>query len=383
MKKKLLLIHNKYRDLGGEDIAVENEILLLEKYFNVETIYFENTIYGYVQQIISFILNKNLKSGQIVATRIKKFNPDIIYVHNTWFKASIQIFNVILKSNSKVVIKLHNFRYKCTNTYSLSKHLDEKSFCEACALKKENRKIFNKYFQPSYLKSLLVIRYGKKYFQILKKDNIKLFVLTNFHKSFLENLGFSNISVLPNHLNLKKLKNNQTISSENYLLYAGRVSEEKGVDELIEAFISSELDDFVLKIIGDGPHLPSLKLKYNNSRVEFIDFIENQEVLSLIQHAKAVVTATKLWEGQPTLLCEASLLGIPSIFPRNGGIAEFYPDDYQLSFKKNDYQDLKNKLNLLLNDENIEAIGKSNRKFIEAKLDENILIDQFNKIIYE
>ena len=196
-------------------------------------------------------------------------------------------------------------------------------------------------------------------------------------------MGFSNISVLPNHLNLKKLKNNQTISSENYLLYAGRVSEEKGVDELIEAFISSELDDFVLKIIGDGPHLPSLKLKYNNSRVEFIDFIENQEVLSLIQHAKAVVTATKLWEGQPTLLCEASLLGIPSIFPRNGGIAEFYPDDYQLSFKKNDYQDLKNKLNLLLNDENIEAIGKSNRKFIEAKLDENILIDQFNKIIYE
>ena len=29
--KKILLIHNKYRDLGGEDIAVENEINLLKK----------------------------------------------------------------------------------------------------------------------------------------------------------------------------------------------------------------------------------------------------------------------------------------------------------------------------------------------------------------
>ena len=27
--KKVLVIHNKYQDLGGEDIAVENEIKLL------------------------------------------------------------------------------------------------------------------------------------------------------------------------------------------------------------------------------------------------------------------------------------------------------------------------------------------------------------------
>ena len=29
--KKILVIHNKYRQLGGEDIAVNNELLMLRK----------------------------------------------------------------------------------------------------------------------------------------------------------------------------------------------------------------------------------------------------------------------------------------------------------------------------------------------------------------
>ena len=43
--KKILVIHNKYRNLGGEDIAVENEILLLKEKYEVEILYFDNNIY--------------------------------------------------------------------------------------------------------------------------------------------------------------------------------------------------------------------------------------------------------------------------------------------------------------------------------------------------
>ena len=42
---------------------------------------------------------------------------------------------------------------------------------------------------------------------------------------------------------------------------------------------------------------------------------DNLETLNFISTSVAVITATKLYEGQPTLLCEASLLGVPSIFP--------------------------------------------------------------------
>ena len=43
-KKKVLIVHNKYRNLGGEDLAVENEIVFLKEHFNVEVLYFTNNV---------------------------------------------------------------------------------------------------------------------------------------------------------------------------------------------------------------------------------------------------------------------------------------------------------------------------------------------------
>ena len=37
--KKILIVHNKYLDTGGEDVSVLNEIEILKKYFTVETIF--------------------------------------------------------------------------------------------------------------------------------------------------------------------------------------------------------------------------------------------------------------------------------------------------------------------------------------------------------
>ena len=62
--QKLLIIHTKYRDRGGEDVAVENEVELFKKHFNVKTIYFSNEIENYFTQAIAFILNRNIKSDR-------------------------------------------------------------------------------------------------------------------------------------------------------------------------------------------------------------------------------------------------------------------------------------------------------------------------------
>ena len=42
--KKILFIHNKYRHIGGEDTAVNQEIALLKEVYDVKVIIFENTI---------------------------------------------------------------------------------------------------------------------------------------------------------------------------------------------------------------------------------------------------------------------------------------------------------------------------------------------------
>jgi len=381
--RKVLIIHNKYRYRGGEDIAVENEISLLRSSFNVEEVFFENRFTNIFNQFISFLLNKNKESVGLVSKYIDKFNPDVVYIHNTWFKASTGIYKEIKSKNIPIVVKLHNFRFNCTKSFMSKKHVESGITCNACGYVSNNR-IFNKYFANSYLKSFLVNYYGKKYFKILINSNFKILVLTVFQKEFLSNLGFdrNRIFILPNYLNAKT-KNKLTNIKENNIIYAGRISKEKGVDELISCFLNSNLTDFNLKLFGDGPDLEFLKKKYKNSRINFFGEIDNIEILEEIKKSMCVVTATKLFEGQPTLLCEASMLGVPSIFPDTGGISEFFPVNYNLSYKQFNYLELTEKLNMLSQHEQIMLIGKNNKEFIYNYLDKNKLLTHFESIFID
>tara|TARA_B110000444_G_scaffold151054_1_gene141341 strand:+ start:6413 stop:7561 length:1149 start_codon:yes stop_codon:yes gene_type:complete len=375
--KKILIIHTKYRHKGGEDIAVENEITLLKENYEVEELYFINNIQNFFQQAISFIFNTNKNSNNLLNETIQRFNPDYAYVHNTWFKASLGIFNILKKNNIKVLLKLHNFRYDCTKSFLSKNHIRSGDFCNACGMKKNSINFFNKYFDESYLKSFLVVLYGKKYFKILKSDYLKILVLTDFHKEFLSKLlnKQKNIFVLPNYIEITE--NSKSVKKEEYILYAGRVSREKGIEELIKSYLCATLLNTKLKIIGSGPQLSVLKKKYETNDVEFMGEIANKEVIELIANAKAVVTATKLYEGQPTLLCEASSMGVVSIFPRTGGILEFFPKQYPFAYKQFDYEDLTKKISSLENQEKVDLIGKSNKDFIANYLDKEILAEKF------
>ena len=366
--------------MGGEDIAVENELSFLKDKFEVETLFFENNITNLLSEIKSFVLNKNSKSVKKLKKKIDEFEPNVVYVHNTWFKASVGIFKLLEKQNIQTLVKIHNFRYFCTKNFLAKNHFEDRIFCKACGLDRKSMGVFNKYFQDSYLKSLISIRYGKKYFKLLKNSNLKILVLTDFHKKYLEKLGVdgSKLFVFRNYLNVNK--SNQPTNNENYIIYAGRISEEKGVEDLISTFISCNFDDIELKIVGNGPLLSNLKNKYNNSNIKFLGEKTNKEVLTLISQSKAVVTATKLYEGQPMLLCEASSMGIPSIFPRTGGVSEYFPKDYKLSFNQFDYGDLKKKLELIKKQELILETGKENFDFISNYLNKQKLLDQFQRV---
>ena len=380
---KILIVHNKYSQLGGEDVAVDNEIELLSDYFNVETIFFKNEIKSYLSQFIYFIRNNNKTSVSELEKKIKEFQPDIAYVHNTWFKASLAIFNVLRKHNIKTLVKLHNFRYDCTRFFLKHNHLKTDHTCPKCGMINKRSSFFNKYFKESFLKSVFMIIYGKKYFKILNRYELKILVLTNFHKKYLTSLGIQSSKIYvfrnPIKINNKKLDN----SKKNYFVYSGRISEEKGVNELINAFLDSNIKDFGLKIVGDGPDLKKLKNKYSKNNIEFLGLIPNKESLKIIENSIAVITATKLYEGQPMLLCEASSLGVPSIFPNFGGISEFFPENNQLAFEQFNYGDLLKKINMFCDSDFINKAGVENKNYIEDKLNSKNLVEQFKSIINE
>ena len=379
--KKILIVHNRYQLLGGEDVAVDSEIKFLSKHFEIKKVIFENKLENIFLDTFFLVTGFNLKSKKILNKAINEFNPDLIYLHNSWFKASLSIFKIIEKSKIPTIIKLHNFRYYCTKSFLSKNHLNGEEFCKACGYQGKKYRVINKYFKDSLLKSLLVLIYGKRYFSKLKSNKFKLLVLTEFHKKFLKNKLNINSKVYI-HPNLITLDSFIDDNKNNTISYAGRISEEKGVDDLVESFIKADLKDTKLQIIGDGPLAKNLKNKFiNNKNIIFHDFIENSNVISLLKGSKAVVTATKLYEGQPTLLCEASLLGVPAIFPKTGGIEEFFPLDYPLSFEQFNYDNLVSIFQNIDSMDSLKDIGSQNKEFISNLLNEQRLLKNFKELI--
>jgi len=378
--KKILIINTKYKELGGEDSNILDEIDLLSKHHKVEYLEFDNSKKLNIFDLLSFLNNSNFISNKIVSRKIDEFKPDVAYVHNTWFKANLGIFKILKKKKVPVIVKIHNFRYWCANTYLLKNHLKGNKFCPACSLKNSNR-LINNYFPESFSKSLILIKFIRKYLSILKNSDMKILTITDFHKKFLTDLNIPQNKILkynnPIKINKQIAKNYN--SSSNYVVYAGRITESKGVEELLFTWQKfSNAHGLILKIVGEGDLKETFKNRFNQDSVEFVGYLNNQEVKKLISKSRAVITATKMYEGQPRLLCEASSLGIPSIFPNFGGMNEFFPPKYELSFEQYNYEDLNKKLLLLEKKDLLEKCSKKNFKYVSSYLGEKKLNDIFS-----
>ena len=80
-----------------------------------------------------------------------------------------------------------------------------------------------------------------------------------------------------------------------------------------------------------------------------------------------------MFEGQPRLISEASAYGIPSIYPSFGGLDEYFPNDYKLSFKQFDYSDLVKKILFLQNKKLLNEESKKIHNYIVENMNLNIL----------
>ena len=356
--KKVLIINTKYKKFGGEDANILEEQNFLEKYYVVEYLEFDNSSKLNIFDFVAFFTNSNIVSNKKLIRVLNRFEPDFVYIHNTWFKANLGIFKILEKYPIPVFLKIHNFRFVCTKNFLSRNHFLENEQCFMCDNKKSQNKIINKYFPTSYIKSFFVLIYGKKYLKILKKHNLHLIVLNKFYKNYLINSGFkkSKISIIYNPI--KSPKSNTYTPNSEQVVYAGALTDEKGLTELLNAWVKSKT---VLKlvIIGNGYLEKYLKNNYKYNNIEFVGFLSNIDTVNIIKKSRAVITCTKLLEGQPRLLSEASVYGIPSIFPQTGGLLEYFPKDYQLSFEQNNYFELLQKINLLNSEEKMINISKN------------------------
>ena len=381
--QKILVVNTKYRVFGGEDANIVDELNFLKKYFEVDYLEYKNSDRITFSDLIGFLTLSNLTSNRKLKSKINSFNPDIVYVHNTWFKAGIGIYKLLRKKNIKTIQKIHNYRFDCSRYFLSTNHLRNQTLCPACGIKKDNLGIFNRYFPESFLKSLFVILYSKKYFKILRRYPLKIFVLSEFQKNYIENLGIKStkISIFPNPINISVEKISNYDSESTNVVFAGRLVQTKGVEEILQIWERIDTKNLILEIIGTSNEKNNLSEKYSSKKIRFTGELSNNDVKRKIKTAKAVITATKLFEGQPRILLEASSFGVPSIYPNFGGMNDFFPSEYRLSFKQFNYDDLEQKIMMLHDSKLLSHESEEIKKHLMTNYSDEFLYKKFKNIL--
>ena len=104
---------------------------------------------------------------------------------------------------------------------------------------------------------------------------------------------------------------------EDYYFTASRLVQYKKTQLIIEAF--NQLPHLKLIVAGDGPELEKLQKTAKNN-IEFVGYIENKKLRSLMQKAKAFVFAAE--EDFGIIPVEAQACGTPVIALAKGGTLE-------------------------------------------------------------
>src|SRR4028118_1136622 len=103
---KILFVHNKYKQRGGEDVAVELESSLLsQKGHSVEILFFDNAEIdsGKNSLVAGAKAIHNSHSAKVLSRKIDEFQPDVLHIHNLFFIASPSILYAASKKNIPVV----------------------------------------------------------------------------------------------------------------------------------------------------------------------------------------------------------------------------------------------------------------------------------------
>jgi glycosyltransferase involved in cell wall biosynthesis len=327
---KILFIHNRYQQSGGEDVAVQLEINILKQFGHItKVVYFDNThISGIISKVksgISSFYNQN--SLKRVLAAIDEFKPDVIHVHNVFFQASPSVLFAAHQRNIPVVMTLHNYRLICANAMLLK---DNKPCIECIHQKIPLSGIKNACYRNSVLESTLTtaITSVHKFTDCWTGRVSKYIALTEFAKNIFLN---SSLAVVEDQITVKPnfvLDNGTGLETrEDFFLFVGRLSNEKGLTHLLEAF--AQLKTQKLLVVGEGPLEDHLQKHYeSNSNITFVGKKTRGEVFDLMKRTKALMFPSIWYEGLPYTIIEAFSTSTPVLASNLGAMSQMIVDGY-------------------------------------------------------
>lgn len=345
---KILQINKYFYRKGGAETVFFNTIKLLEnnghivipfsmahekneqseysKYFVNYPELSESKTIDKIKNIIPFFYNK--EAANKLEKLIQKEQPDIAHIHLMFNSLSVSILPILKKHNIPIVMSVHDYRLVCP-AYTFTD--GNGNFCELCKDKKFYHCILKKCSQKNLINSFMLSL--DSYFRMIfypPTDYINKFIFVSkfsMNKHIQVNPIFKNratylYNFTPTVPDIPKTKG-------KYLLFFGRLSEEKGIKTLLHTIKKDP--ELILKIAGTGPLLNELKSNCP-ANVEFLGFVKGQELENLIRNASFVIVPSECYENNPMTIIESYTIGTPIIGSDLGGIPELIIPD-QTGFK--------------------------------------------------
>lgn len=345
----VLVVHNRYREQGGEDRVVELEGALLTRHGHNVVEYIEDNarVSEMARPALAMRTLWNVGAYRHVRTLIAHERIDVLHVHNTLPLVSPSVLYAAHAEGVPVVHTLHNYRLFCPAAVCFRKSAP----CMDCA---PRRVAIPAVRHACYRRSVAatatvaVMLWAHKAARTWE-NKVDLFIApSELARSLFIGAGFDadRIVVKPHFVDPDP---GAGTGRGGYAIYVGRLSHEKGVEILLQAWARLRAP-MPLLIVGDGPLAPHVSEA--TSRLDGIRWLgshPHDEVQRLIGEASFLIFPSLVYETFGQVIGEAYAAGTPVIASSGGAAAELVePHQTGLLARPGDADDLAAQIEWLL-----------------------------------
>jgi len=279
---------------------------------------------GLARFLYPFKIVYSLEAKEKIMKVIDDFKPDIVHMNNINFQLTPSIIYGVKRKGIPLVQTVHDYQMICPNhlLYNFKKNVP----CEKCVKGSAFNCIKNKCIHDSRVKSIIGVIEAKFYSLFKTYKKVDLFVCPG---KFLENklLGArayykGKTRTIHNFIDKEKFSGDFACT-EPYIVFVGRLSKEKGIENIAGA--AKLLPEYNFVVAGSGPDENMLK---GIANVKLAGFLTGKELTDLMGRAKVLLLPSVCYENCPLSILEAHSMGVPVVTMNSGGMAELVKDGF-------------------------------------------------------
>jgi len=321
-RMRILQLHNRYLLAGGEDAIADAEAdLLAAGGHEVARLRVANPSRRPAAAIRLAGAAWRRSTARHVRDVARRFRPDVAHVHNTWYALTPSVLDALHAEGVPVVMEMQNSRQVCVGANLFR----DGRVCTDCVGTHPWRGVAHACYRGSHLASAAVATTIALARRRGTWDRVTRFVApSEAVKASFVRAGYeaARITVKPTVVPDPGPRPAPP-SASTALLYAGRLSPEKGADLLVDAWRRAEhrLDGLRLEIVGDGPLRPQLEREVP-PRVSLAGWLEPEELAERMRRARALLFPSQCFETFGRSIAEAFAAGLPVLATDLGGPGE-------------------------------------------------------------